>query len=86
MRAGSRLPRLEDQAQQQRAVGLAWNTERVQEALTLLSWADLSKINEALSACPWDDLPPGLPEDTRAACTWATAIHTRTAAQVRREG
>ena len=66
-RAGSRLARLEDQAQQQRAADLTQNAERVQEALTLLSWADLSQVKEAVGACPWDDLPHSLSEDTRAA-------------------
>ena len=66
-RAGSHLARLEDQAQQQRA-------------------ADLSGIQVAADAgrggaCPWDDLPPGLPKDTRAAWTWAATMHSRTPAE-----
>ena len=86
-RAGSRLARLEDQAQQQRAADLSRNTERVREALALLSCADLNGIQAAAdagsgAACPWDDLPSGLPEDTRAAWTWAAVMHSRTPAEV----
>ncbi|MGY2895445.1 hypothetical protein [Deinococcus sp. UYEF24] len=83
----ARLAKLEAQAQQQRAALEALNTDRVREALTLLSWADLGRMSAAVKAgtpwpCPWEDLPPGLPEAERAAWKWAASMHGLTRAQV----
>ena len=80
----ARLAKLEAQAVQQRAALEARNTERVSEALGLLSLADLHLLRAAVETCsgwtcPWDDLPP---EDVRAVWTWAAVMHTRTPAQV----
>ncbi|WP_407569107.1 hypothetical protein [Deinococcus altitudinis] len=81
----ARLAKLEAQAQQQRAALEAVNTDRVQEALSRMSWADLGRMSAAVKtgkpwACPWEDVPPGLPEGD--AWMWAATIHGLTRAQV----
>ena len=81
----ARLAKLEAQAQQQRAALEALNTDRVQEALSRMSWADLGRMSAAVKTgkpwpCPWEDVPPGLLEAD--AWKWAATIHGLTRAQV----
>ncbi|WP_424951017.1 hypothetical protein [Deinococcus sp.] len=83
----ARLAKLEAQAQEQRAALEAQNTDRVQEALSRMGWADLGRMSAAVKtgkpwACPWEDVPPGLPEAERAAWKWAATIHGLTRAQM----
>jgi hypothetical protein len=83
----ARLAKLEAQAAQQRATLEALNTDRVRDALSRMSWADLGRVSAAVKAgtpwaCPWEDVPPDLPEAERAAWKWAATIDGLTRAQV----
>jgi len=86
-RAAARLGRLEAQAAQAQATLEARNTERVGAALERLLDEDLEQLHAQVEGgqpwpCPWEDVPPGLPEDVRAAWAWAGVMHSRTRAQV----